>query len=61
MPCCGGWGGVASHCRPIVINNTGNVNIGNRVNSGNRVSIRIRPGGALPPPAVVLNNRFDKS
>ena len=39
MPCCGGWGGVASHRRPIVINNTGNINIGNRVNVGNRGNV----------------------
>jgi hypothetical protein len=53
MPCCGGWGGVASHRRPIVINNTGNINIGNRVNVGTR------PGGARPLPGNISNNRFD--
>ena len=59
MPCCGGWGGVASHRRPIVINNTGNINIGNRVNIGNRTAINNRPGGARPLPANIGNNRFD--
>jgi hypothetical protein len=59
MPCCGGWGGVASHRRPIVINNSGNINIGNRVNVGNRVSTGNRPGGARPLPGNIANNRFD--
>ncbi|MCU0251084.1 MAG: hypothetical protein MUE61_12795 [Vicinamibacterales bacterium] len=59
MPCCGGWGGVASHRRPIVINNSGNINIGNRVNVGNRVGTGNRPGGARPLPAFPANNRFD--
>jgi Cu/Ag efflux protein CusF len=62
MPCCGGWGGVASHRRPIVINNTGNINIGNRVNIGNRGNVGNvgnRPGGARPLPANIGNNRFD--
>jgi len=50
---------MASHRRPIVINNTGNINIGNRVNVGNRVSTGNRPGGARPLPGSIANNRFD--
>jgi hypothetical protein len=50
---------MASHRRPIVINNTGNINIGNRVNVGNRVNTGNRPGGARPLPAPIANNRFD--
>jgi len=50
---------MASHRRPIVINNTGNINIGNRVNVGNRVNTGNRPGGARPLPGNIANNRFD--
>ena len=34
--CCGGWYGGGYRRPPIVINNTGNINIGNTINIGNR-------------------------
>lgn len=37
--CCGGWYGGGYRRPPIVINNTGNINIGNTVNVGNRTHI----------------------
>jgi hypothetical protein len=37
--CCGGWYGGGYRRPPIVINNTGNINIGNTINVGNRTHI----------------------
>jgi hypothetical protein len=52
--CCGGWYGGGYHQRPIVINNNGNINIGNTINVGNRANI----GNAI---ANHSGNNFNKN
>jgi hypothetical protein len=58
--CCGGWYGGGYRRPPVVINNTGNINIGNNISVGDRTRVENRIGNAALDRAEQRDNLYNR-
>jgi len=58
--CCGGWYGGGYRRPPVVINNTGNINIGNNISVGDRTRVENRIGNATLDRAEQRDNLYNR-